>query len=191
MFLRVPEYGAATLTKRFEDCNRLLAKLRFLLNEHRASGEHSRAALRLLYTTASFFLIAVDYSSRSIAHLEAESRVVGLAEGFRYGNAGKDRAQAIVDTALKLFSGSANPDSFTRDKMEDEVRKQLADYPAELLAEYFAKPEVAKGIFVTALEFDANAYGDALISPRQCSSSCKSLLAVLCDFFKIDRREII
>jgi hypothetical protein len=37
--------------------------------------------------------------------------------------------------------------------MEDEVRKQLSDYPAELLAEYFAKPEVAKGIFVTALEF--------------------------------------
>jgi hypothetical protein len=28
--------------------------------------------------------------------------------------------------------------------MEDEIRKQLADYPAELLAEYFAKPEVAK-----------------------------------------------
>jgi hypothetical protein len=175
----------------FDGCNRLLGNVRFLLDEHRASGERSRAALRLLYATASFFLVAVDYSSRSIAHLESESRLVSLAEGFRYGNAGKDRAQAIVYTALKLFSGPANPDLFARNKMEDEVRKQLADYPAELLAEYFAKPEVAKSIFVTALEFDANAYADSLVAPRQCSSSCKSMLGLLCDFFKIDRREII
>jgi hypothetical protein len=175
----------------FDGCNLLLAKLHFLLDEHRISHEKSGAALRLLYVTASYFLIAVDYSSRLIAHLESDSRVASLADGFRYGNGGKGRAEAAVEMALKLTSGYDNPDLFVRGKIEEEVKHQLSAYPAEVLAEYFAKPEVAKSIFVTALEFDTNAYASSVVSPRESSPSCKSMVGLLCDFFKIDRITVL
>jgi hypothetical protein len=175
----------------FDGCNQLLVKLHFLLDEHRISHEKSGAALRLLYVTASYFLIAVDYASRLITHLESDSRMASLADGFRYGSAGKERAESAVEMALKLSAGYDNPDLFVRGKIEEEVKYQLSAYPAEILAEYFAKPEVAKSIFATALEFDTNAFASSSVSPRECSPSCKSIVGLLCDFFKIDRKEII
>ena len=126
----------------YNGCNQLLAKIRFLIEEYLATNKGSKAAVRLIYLLTSYFLIVLSYSSRLITHLDTTLRRESLAEGFRYGEAGRDRTEEIVDTALQLLAKTSRPDLFSRTKLKDEVEKQVSEYPAEVLAEYFAKTEV-------------------------------------------------
>ena len=175
----------------YNGCNELLNRIRLLIEEYLATNKGSKASVRLLYLLTSYFLITLDYSSRLITHLDAKLRKESLAEGFRYGEAGRDRAQEIVDTALQLLADTSSPDLFSRTKLKGEVERQLSEYPAEVLAEYFAKSEVLKELFVHACVFEKAAYASQPIMPHQCSSGQKAFLGLLSDFFKIDRKQII
>jgi len=175
----------------FNGCNQLLTRIRFLMEEYLATNKNSMASIRLLYLVTSYLLIVFDYSSRLTTHLDMDLRKLSLAEGFRYGDAGRERSEQIVDTALQLLVETSTADVFSRTKLKNEVEKQLSEYPAEMIAEYFAKPEVLKRLFVNACEFEKIAYASQAIMPHQCSSEQKALLGLLCDFLKIDRRRII
>ncbi|OVE78859.1 hypothetical protein BVY01_04295 [bacterium I07] len=175
----------------FSGCNLLLSKIRFLIEEYLASNKSSIGALRLLYLHISYFLIGVDFSSRNLTHLDINSRKLSFDEGFRYGNAGKERADEILRTAMQLLEDTSNSDLFSYSKLEDEIKNQLSEYPAEVLAEYFARSEVMKTLFALAGEFEQNAYAKSIIKPDVCDRNMKSLLGLLCDFLHIDRRKLI
>ena len=175
----------------YNGCNQLLTKIRLLIEEYLATNKGSKASVRLLYLLTSYFLVSLDYSSRLVTHLDTKLRQESLAEGFRYGEAGRDRTEEIVDTALQLLADTSRPDLFSRVKLKDEVEKQLSEFPAEMLAEYFAKSEVLKELFVHACEFEKAAFAVQLLMPHQCSSEQKAFLGLLCDFLKVDRRQII
>lgn len=175
----------------FNTCNAFLVRTRFLLEEYLATNKSSKASVRLLYVLISYFLTTLDYTSRSITHLDSELRKTSLSNGFRYGDAGHERADEIVDMALHLLVDTAKSDLFSRSNLKGEVDKQFSEYPAETLGEYFAKVDVLKKLFEHARGFEGNAYAADLAMPHRCSSEQKAVIGLLCDFFKIDRRKII
>ena len=174
----------------FNGCNELLKNIRFLIEEYLSSNKTSIPAIRLLYALTSYFLIVVDYSTRLIAHLDADSRKISLAEGFRYGEAGRHRTDEIIDTALQLLVDTSSADLFSRTKIKAEVEHQLSEYPAETLAEHFSKTEMLNHVFNLGRLFEDFAYGLHLTKPDQCPPEMKAILGLLCDFLKIDRKQL-
>jgi len=175
----------------FNGCNQLLIKIRFIIDEYLASNKTSTAMVRLLYVVTAYFLIAVDYTARLIANLDADSRRLGLADGFRYGDAGRQRAEEIVDTALQLLVETSSADAFSREKIKNEVEHQLSQYPAEVLAEHFAKTETLNHLFNLGRAFEVLAYKQEPPMPDQCPIELKPILGLLCDFFKLDRKQVL
>lgn len=175
----------------FNGCNQFLVQIRFLLEEYLATGKASKASVRLLYLIVAFFLIGLDFASRSITLLDTELRKKSLADGFRYGDAGVERADEIVEMAVQLLVDTAKANLFSRTTLKGEINKQLSEYPAETLAEYFSKPEVLKQLFDQARGFENSAFARELAMPHQCPTEQKAILGLLCDFLKIDRRKII
>jgi hypothetical protein len=175
----------------FNNCNTLLMQIRFLLEEYLSTDKSSKASIRLLYVLFAYLLITLDYICHSITNLDPDLRKICLADGFRYGDAGRERTDKVVDMALKLLADSAKADLFCRADLKSEVDKQLSEYPAEMIAEYFAKAEVLKHLFEQAKGFESNAYAAQMVMPHQCPSEQKAVIGLLCDFLKIDRRQII
>jgi len=174
----------------FDGCNYYFDRIRFLLEECLATS-FSIAPLRLLYMHLSMFLVALDYSTRNLAPYDVEARKQLIADGFRFGAAGKERADEILNTALQILSSTKKEDLFSKSSTEDEIKRQLENYPAELLAEYFAKNDVMKLLFEFARECEKIAYLSTPPKTTEVSSQIKSLLGLLCDFFKIDRKAVI
>lgn len=175
----------------FNGCNLLAKRIRFLTEELLASAPSKKSALRLLYVSLSYFLIALDYTSRSLAQLDPSSRKADLAEGFRYGVAGKKAAKEVLDTAMRIVIGLSKDDAFSHARVEDEIRHQLSSYPAEVLAEYFAKPDTMKNLFSLARDLDQLAYSPDLRSLNELDTPIKSLFGLFCDFFGFDRKRLL
>jgi len=175
----------------FNACNRLLGHVRRALEDYVASSGGSVAATRLLYAFTGLFLVALDYRLGPVAPLEARSREQALVDGFRYGDAGKARAQEVVDRALSLAAATSSANLFSRRGMEAEIEKQLTDYPAEVLAEFFAKTEVLRSLFCVARRFEAAAFASALVPPGELPPELKSVIGLLCDCWGLDRRTVL
>lgn len=175
----------------FDGCNYLLDRSRHLIEECLATTFGVEASLRLLYIHLSFFLVSLDYTSRLITNHDPDTRKQVLADGFRYGEAGRDRTEEIVNTALHILSNANKADLLSRAALESEIKQQVAVYPAEVLSEYFAKAEVMKHLFDFAREFEAAAFAAKPQRPSEASSQMKAIMGLLCDFFKIDRKKLI
>ena len=174
----------------FDGCNYYFDRIRFLLEECLATS-FSVPPLRLLYMHLSMFLVTLDYSTRNLAPYDIETIKQIIADGFRFGAAGKERADEIVNTALQILTSTKKEDLFSKSSIETEIKRQLEGYPAELLAEYFAKHDVMKLLFEFARECEKIAYLSTPPKTTEVSSQIKSLLGLLCDFFKIDRKAVI
>lgn len=175
----------------FDGCNSLLLAVRFLLDEYVATGKTSEASIRLLYAIVSYLLICLDYASCSLVSLDPAGRKATLTDGFRYGKAGRKRTEEIVQMALQLLSDAGKTDLFSGNALREEFDRQVSEYRAEILGEYFAKKESLKSLFTTARAFENMAYGKALVRPDAASSESKALIGLLCDFLRHDRKEII
>lgn len=175
----------------FNGCNKLLICIRLLLEEYFATNKTSALPVRLLYLLVAYFLISLDHASRLIVHLDADQRKRSLADGIRYGEAGRERTEEIVDMALHLLAESGKAGLFSQSQLKDEFEKQVSDYPAEILAEHFSKAESLKNLFALARDFEKQAYASELVMPHQCPSEQKGALGLFCDFLRIDRRQVI
>jgi len=114
-----------------------------------------------------------------------------LTDGFRYGETGPEKTEEIVEMSMRLLNVSGKANMLSRGDLRNEFHRQLSDYPAEILAEHFAKPETLKGLFDLARSFEGQAYASNLLLPNQCPSEQKAVIAVLCDFYGVDRKNII
>lgn len=174
----------------FDGCNYYLTRVKFLLHECLATS-FSTVPLRLLYIHLSMFLVVLDYSTKNLAPYDSKIRGQIIADGFRFGVAGKERTDEIIHTSLQILASTKKEDLFSKKSIETEIKKQLEDYPAELLSEYFAKQEVMKQLFETARESEKAAYLSTLQKPTEASTNIKSVLGLLSDFWKIDRKTVI
>lgn len=175
----------------FDGCNSLLLAVKFLLDEYVATGRTSEVSVRLLYVVVSYILICLDCVSCSLPPLDTAARKATLTDGFRYGKAGRKRTEEIVEMALQLLSDAGQADLFSGNALRQEFDRQVSEYRAEILGEYFAKKESLKSLFVTAHAFENMAYAKTLVCPDAISSEYKALIGLLCDFLKHDRKEII
>lgn len=175
----------------FNGTNLFLERIHFLIEEYLASNKTSNASLRILFAVIGFFLLAVDYSSRQLSHIDPKSRRICLAQGLRYGDAGKQRTVEIIDTALNLLKETSRSDLFSYDQLQKEVDDQLSSYPAEMLAEFLTREEMLKQSFQMSKEFGKMAFMRHLPMPHEIKSELKGTIGLLCDFFGLDRRQVI
>ncbi len=175
----------------FDGCNTLLLDVKLCLDEYIATGKSSEVSVRLLYAIIAYLLICIDYTSRSFVQLELNARQAVLTDGFRYGEAGRQKTEEIVQMALQLLEDSGRTGMFSYQDLRREFKRQVADYRVEILGEYFAKAESLKRLFELARSFERNAYSKTLIQPDQCPSDQKGFIGLLCDLLGHDRKAII
>lgn len=175
----------------FNGFNRFFIHGKRAVEEYIASHNSSESALRFLYLSISFMLLALDFKGRHLAYLESEERNKTITEGLRYGEAGKQRADEILETALALVDHAGNADLFTRSALKKEIERQLADFPAENLAGYFSKADVVKSLFDLAKQFHAEAFSSKPQEPGNLESSLKSIIGLLADNYQVDRKKIL
>ncbi len=161
------------------------------LDDLLASHNSSTPALRFLYISISFMLLAIDYKSSQLAYLETEERKKALIEGFRYGEAGKRRADEILESAIALAEHDGNKNLFTRSTLRTEVEKQLANFPAESLGGYFSKSDVMKSLFNLARQFHEIAFFSEPKKIAELEPELKSIIGLLADVHGIDRKEVL
>ncbi|MHB8974277.1 MAG: hypothetical protein ACYC4N_27915 [Pirellulaceae bacterium] len=175
----------------FDGCNSFLLASKLLLEEYLATGRTSEVSVRLLYTVIAYLFICLDYTARSFVSLDVTGRTSVLTNGFRYGEAGRQRTEEIVQMALQLLADAGKTELFSRETLRDEFDRQVSEFPAEVLGEYFAKTESLKSLFSTARSFEELAYAKSLQRPHELLSEQKSIIALLCDLLKLDRKEVI
>jgi hypothetical protein len=175
----------------FDGCNRFLLAVKLLLDEYLATGKSSEVSVRLLYAIVSYFLICLDYTARSIVHLDTGVRTNILTDGFRYGEAGRHRTEEIVQMALQLLAEAGKTDLFSGETLSGEFEKQVSEYRADILGEHFAKAESLKNLFVTARNFEEQAYSKTLLRPHESPSEQKAIIGLICDLLGHDRKVII
>jgi len=174
----------------FDGCNSFLLSAKPLFNEFFATSG-SEASVRLLYAVMGYLLICVDYVSRSCVPLDLSTRATILTDGFRYGEAGHQRTEEVVQMALQLLTDAGKTDLFSGESLRDEFNRQVTEYRAEILGEYFSKSESLKALFPIARGFESLAYAQALQRPNEIPTEQKAVLGLICDFLGHDRKAII
>lgn len=175
----------------FNGCNLLLGKIDLVLQEYQAVGRSFEPAVRLFYAFVSYFLVSLDYVSKSFSYRSVDERKQEMSEGFKYGESGKSRVEEISKIAVSLVEQSTAGDLFIKNGLTDEIDRQMNDYPSEILVEHFAKSENQKSMFEDARYFEKMAYSRDLTLPSELQNHQKGIVAVICDFLKIDRKKII
>lgn len=175
----------------FNGCNQFLLAIKLLLREYLATGKSSEIPVRLLYIIIAYFLISLDYVSRTVTSLVEDARREWLTDGLRFGETGRARTEEIVTMAQRLLAKSGKANLFSRPELKNEFERQMEDYPAEILGEHFAKLESLKNLFNLAKIFEEQAYARVLVRPERCSSDMKAVIGLFCDFLRIDRKKII
>lgn len=175
----------------FDGCNSFVLAAKLLLDEYMATGGSSEVSVRLLYAVIAYLLVCLDYTSHSCVSLDVAGRASVLINGFRYGEAGRQRTDEVVQMALQLLSDAGKTDLFSRESLRDEFDRQVSEYRAEILGEHFAKSESLKNLFNTARVFESLAYSKALQRPNEIHAEQKAVIGLLCDLLGHDRKTII
>jgi hypothetical protein len=175
----------------FNGCNIFLEKQKLLFLEYQLDSTTRESALRLLYVVISYFLVSLDFVSRNFSYREVEERSKEIHEGFTYGESGKKRVDEITRIAISLVEQSTSGDLFVKNNLKSEIDRQLNDYPSDLLVDHFSKSDNLKYLFSDAKQFEALGFAKHLVFPMGLEVRQKALIAVFCDFFKVDRKKII
>lgn len=175
----------------FDGCNTFLTAAKLLLNEYIATGKSSKVSVRLLYAVIAYFFICLDYTTRSFTDLDSGARTEILTNGFRYGEAGRQRTEEVMRMALQLMAVSGKSDQFSGKALREEFEKQSLGYHTEILGEYFSKSESLKALFSSARSFEEQAYSETLLQPNETPSDQKAVIGLFCDLLSLDRKAII
>lgn len=178
-------------TLNFDGCNKFLLAAKHLLNEYLATGKSSEVAVRLLYAIIAYFLICLDYTLRPFAHLDVDVRTSILTDGFRYGEAGRQRTEEILQMAVQLLAETGKTDLLSTKELRSEIDRQVSEYGAEILGEHFSKTESLKNLFAIAGSFEEQAYSKTILRPFEVSSEQKAVIGLICDLLGFDRKTII
>lgn len=170
----------------FDGCNAWLEDLNYLFSQL-ASGVHP---WRLLYSTCSHMLIAVDFILREHVTADQEQRRLAIDRGIRYGNSGQVFTEKLGRMAAALVESVAAQPGLS-ETVEREIKEQAANVKADILADFFSKVGGSAGLFETALELEALAFSPTTPRPSTLSVQVQSVLGVLADFCDIDRKSVI
>lgn len=177
----------------FDSCNAYLRDLRYFFECSLGLTKDLQESIslwRAIYITTSHFLISLDYILREYQTCEHEKRKAVLDLGFKFGNSGKDFTEK-VGKILSTLAGSIYPETNLRDSLENEFKKLSDSINSDILAEYFSRPNINNTMFETAKELESFAYQENIPVPSSLPTSSKAVIALLCDFYELDRKKII
>jgi hypothetical protein len=174
----------------FNGCNEFLKEIRYLMEQSIEKAHNSQGAIRLLYITTSLLLINLDYIIKDSVHLEQDSRMKLLTEGFRYGQRGKARAEDVTNAAIKLAS-SVIANSSIKTTLTNAVFNQFNEIPTEILADFFSKKSNIKSLVNNAKSFESLGYSKEIVYPSNLPVNLQSIIGLLADFLRIERKSIL
>lgn len=174
----------------FDGCNEYLREIHYFIEQSMIRADRTLIPLRLFYINIAFFLICIDFIVKNYTSLDQKSRMELLANGFNYGERGKERTESITNAAIKLASSIiANPTIAKTLKIE--IEKQIKGRPVEILADFFAKTSSMNSLFETAKLFESYSYSQAILSPSHLPVELQSVIGLLADFLRMDRKRIL
>lgn len=163
----------------FSGFNSTLLLLQYFLEKAVTDIQKREDATRMIYLILSHLLIITDFIVKDIAFLDTPAKEKKLSEGFNFGNLGKEGVDKILSIAIKI-SGN---------KSQSSIAKSLENADTDILKEFFGKNEIAKKLHQWAKELEVIGYSKNLINPNQIDSALKSVLMIILDYSKIERRK--
>lgn len=163
----------------FSGYNSTLIALNYFLRKC-YDAQKKDIALRATYITLSHSFLILDYILKDIAFLEPEQRKSILSDGFKYGNLGQEGVNQTIEMAVKI----------TNSKMTvSQIKKSLDTTEMDILKEYYSKVETIKSVFKLSIAFEKKAFEKQLTKPSDLDTELKGSLALMLDYFKINRKE--
>ncbi|GGA14302.1 hypothetical protein [Okeania sp. KiyG1] len=172
----------------FNGCNEYLQEIKFFLEQTMTKADNNISLLRLLYINTTFLLICTDFVIKGFISVDVKTRIEILQNGFNYGERGKERTESITNAAIKLASSVIVNKSIAT-TLKREVDKQTKDRAVEILSDYFAKTTNMNSLFKNASLFEFHAYSQVVTTPSQLPIELQSIIGLLTDFFRIDRKK--
>lgn len=179
------------LTKlNFDGCNEYLKEIHYFLEQCLIREHNTATPLRILYINIAYFLLSIDYIVKNYLTLDQNTRIENLANGFNYGERGKERTEAITNAAIRLASSViANPNVVKTLQME--VNKQIKNRPVEILADFFSRISNINSLFDIAKSFESFSYSTLITTPTKLPAELQGIIGLLSDFLQIDRKKIL
>lgn len=171
----------------FDNCNAWLGHAKFFALHSIENQRQKELALRCLYLICSFVAISIDYILEELAFVEQAERSVMLEEGFTFGSRGRSGLKKVLEIALGLVEQHADDGAVTARQVRSSVDKQLASLQVDILAEYFSRPGVGRGLFSVAKEFEQLSMQRIFVPHSGASAELKSMLYCLMDHWSLDR----
>jgi hypothetical protein len=151
---------------------------------------HSEVALRAFYSIASLIAVGFDFVIKDAAFVEPRSKAALIASGLRYGDGGKDGATRALKMALALIENYAEDGKGLSNRLKHRVEADFQSVDVAALAEFFSRGSVAANLFNVARELEKAAFSRNFIVPSVLTVESQSLLAVLVDWWGLDRHKL-
>lgn len=171
----------------FDNCNEWLGQAHFFAECAISNLPQRDKALRCLYLVCSFIAIGVDYLLKDLSFVEQIERTALLSDGFTFGTRGKSGLGKMIEVALGLVSEHAIDGQDVSRRVRTSIEEQLKSLNVDVLAHFFAKPEVGRTLFQTGREFEALAMQRVTPDHTDSSTELRSMLYCLIDHWNIDR----
>jgi len=174
----------------FNICNQMLKVIHEMF-EFYIVTENKEIITRALYAIVSHFLIALDFSIRGLILLDEEKRQQNLSNLFRYGETGLNRSKEIIRLLEPVLHNIDPSVKLHERNITDALDIQFKDINAEILSEFFAKQQNASRLIENAKKYESYAFTIEINSISNLSTEEKSIIAILCDYYKIDRKRVL
>jgi len=174
----------------FDGLNYLLNNMKNLLDDC-SINKLDEASYRTLYSFVAFFLITLDYSIKDFSYKDQKERINLISNGIRFGELGKKKAEEIVAMSTALMSSFMSKNDYDMEAIEKEVYSQFMSISSDDIAKYLGSTKMMHRLLPIAISFESFAYSRNFIKPMETSSELQSILGLLCDFFSIDRKQVL
>lgn len=171
----------------FDSCNVWLNHGKYFAEQIITKPPHKELCLRVLYLLCSYIAISIDYMLRELSFLDEQKRKESIENGFRYGNRGAKGTNEIVEASIALIQQFADDGGSVASQVRNNLNKELEKLQADILSEYFSKPDVGKSLFSVAREFEELSMAREFTSHSNGSIEARSFVGCLLDYWAVDR----
>lgn len=174
----------------FDGCNEYLREISYYFEQTILRSNRTFVPLRMLYINIAYFLLCLDFISKNFVTLEQKARKELLANGFNYGARGKERTESITHAAIRLASSVIANQGIAR-TLQSEVERQIKSRPVDILVDFFSKDLHFNQLFEMSKLFEEKAFLSKILVPSELPADMQSIIGLLADFCKIDRKKAI
>ena len=174
----------------FDGVNEVLIRIKYYIEEC-CSGHSSEICYRALYSSISFFLVTLDFSIKDFSYKDQKERIRLISDGIRFGKKGRKKSEEIVAMSSALMTSFMSKEDYDINAIKNEVYSQFMDISSDDLAEYLGSTKMMQRLLPIAIEFEGYAYRREFMSPLNMTSELQSIIGLLCDFYSLDRKQVL